>query len=91
MTPHLMLATHVKMELKWFLLNYSYLGRYPETHGIIGNQFWDQSNSQDRSREFFDHMDERTTQKLKWYSTNEPIWVTAKKQHVKFNAFLWAR
>ena len=70
-------------------------GRYPGTHGIIANQFFDKSQGVDQTREFFDHLDPRSTGHLRWWqdseNTFEPIWVTAKKQGVKFSAFLWAR
>jgi hypothetical protein len=72
-----------------------FAGRYPGTHGIIANQFFDQSQGIDHSRKFFDHMDPHSTGHMQWWSDSEksfePIWVTARKQHVKFSAFLWAR
>ena len=70
-------------------------GKYPGGHGIIANQFWDQSQGSNQYRGFFDYMDERSTGQIKWWqdadTSFEPIWVTAKNQGVRFSAFLWAR
>ena len=68
-----------------------YIGRYPGTHGIIANQFFDRSQGSEYIRGFFDHMDRTSTKNVRWWETVEPIWVTAQKQGVKFSAFLWAR
>ena len=72
-----------------------FAGRYPGTHGIIANQFFDQSKGSSHNRGFFDYMDARSTGEMKWWSdpdaSFEPIWVTAKKRGLKFCAFLWAR
>lgn len=70
-------------------------GRYPGAHGIIANQFFDQSQGIEKTRGFFDHLDQRSTKHLRWWQPSEkpfePIWVTAKTQGVKFSAFLWGR
>lgn len=69
-------------------------GLYPGDHGIIGNQFADINvvpDYQNPNGRFFDHMDERTTHHLKWWSKVEPIWATGHKQGLKFATFLWGR
>ena len=72
-----------------------FIGRYPGAHGIIANQFFDQSQGIEKTRGFFDHLDQRSTKHLRWWQPSEkpfePIWVTAKTQGVKFSAFLWGR
>ena len=72
-----------------------FAGRYPGTHGIIANQFFDQSQGIDQTREFFDSTDAHSTGHMRWWSDTEksfePIWVTARKQNVNISAILWAR
>lgn len=72
-----------------------FVGRYPGTHGIIANQFFDKSKGSDHTRGFFDYMDARSTGQMRWWNdpdvSFEPIWATAKKQGIRFSAFLWAR
>ena len=87
----------MKQELS-FYRKYIFVGKYPGTHGIIGNQFWDHKSqtvpyhkSQSQNREFFDYMDENSTGNIKWFFKHEPIWATAMMQGANFSAFLWAR
>ena len=67
------------------------VGRYPGTHGIIANQFFDRSPGSEYPREFFDHMDSSSTKHERWWEGAEPIWATAQEQGVNISAFLWAR
>ena len=71
-------------------------GLYPESHGIVGNQFYDgEIHSETRSscKAFFNIDDERSTKHMKWWQKDdvEPIWATAAKHGVKFATFLWGR
>ena len=46
------------------------LGLYPETHGIVGNQFYDQevhAQTKASCKAFFNIDDERTTEEMKWW------------------------
>ena len=68
------------------------LGHYPGDHGIIGNQFYESTlRNPDNSKIFFNHEDERYTEKVKWWSKYEPIWATATKNKLKFSNFLFSR
>ena len=73
------------------VLELFFVGRYPGTHGIIANQFFDRSPGSEYSREFFDHMDSSSTKHERWWEGAEPIWATAQEQGVNISAFLWAR
>ncbi|XP_068244371.1 glycerophosphocholine cholinephosphodiesterase ENPP6-like [Palaemon carinicauda] len=60
-------------------------GQYAETHGIVGNYFYDPD-----TKEVFSLFDSNTTGKQKWW-TSEPIWITAEKAGIKTAQYLWAR
>ena len=71
-------------------------GLYPESHGIVGNQFYDgdvHSETRSSCKAFFNIDDERCTKHMKWWQKDdvEPIWATAAKNNVKFATFLWGR
>jgi len=71
-------------------------GLYPESHGIVGNQFYDSEvhkMTDSTYLAFFNIDDERTTAHMKWWQKDEvePIWVTAAKHDVLFATFLWGR
>jgi len=71
-------------------------GLYPESHGIVGNQFYDQEvhkMTQNTYLAFFNIDDERTTAHMKWWQKDEvePIWATAARHDVSFATFLWGR
>jgi len=59
-------------------------GLYPESHGIVGNQFWDPEVEQ----EFF-YTNTSSSMHAKWWSKAEPLWVTAEKQGVKTAIHMW--
>lgn len=57
-------------------------GLYPESHGIVGNSFWDPAMNE----EFF-YTDPLAMQP-KWWG-GEPIWVTAEKQGIRTATHMW--
>lgn len=58
-------------------------GLYPESHGIIGNTFWDP----DLQEEFY-YTDPSRSMQSKWW-TAEPIWVTAENQGIRSAVHMW--
>ncbi|EGC40702.1 type I phosphodiesterase/nucleotide pyrophosphatase [Histoplasma capsulatum var. duboisii H88] len=58
-------------------------GLYPESHGIVGNSFWDPV-----LREDFYYTDPARSLDPKWW-TAEPVWVTAEKQGVRTAIHMW--
>ncbi|CAI7653516.1 hypothetical protein PCG10_010428 [Penicillium crustosum] len=58
-------------------------GLYPESHGIVGNTFWDPS-----MKEEFYYTHPTVSMQPKWWMA-EPLWVTAEKQHVKTAIHMW--
>ncbi len=58
-------------------------GLYPESHGVVGNSFWDP----DLSEEFF-YTDPLRSLQPKWW-TAEPLWVTAENQGVRTAIHMW--
>lgn len=60
-------------------------GQYAETHGIVGNYFYDSE-----TKEVFSLFDKESTGKEKWW-TSEPIWTTAEKAGLRTAQYLWAR
>jgi len=59
-------------------------GLHPESHGIVGNSFWDATFSE----EFF-YTDPARSMQPKWWSGGEPLWVTAERQNVKTAIHMW--
>ena len=59
-------------------------GLYPESHGIVGNTFWDPE-----FQEEFDYGQADQSMKPKWWAQAEPIWVTAEKQNAKTAIHMW--
>ncbi|KAM5483081.1 hypothetical protein MaudMau93_006479 [Microsporum audouinii] len=58
-------------------------GLYPESHGIVGNTFWDPVLKDD-----FYYTKPGKSMQPKWW-TAEPIWATAEKQGVKTAIHMW--
>jgi predicted AlkP superfamily pyrophosphatase or phosphodiesterase len=58
-------------------------GLYPESHGIVGNTFWDPV-----SQEEFYYTDPSRSMQSKWW-TAEPLWVTAEDQGVRTAIHMW--
>ena len=58
-------------------------GLYPESHGVVGNQFWDP-----KLQEEFYYTDVKVSMQPKWW-TAEPLWVTAENQGVRTAIHMW--
>ncbi|WEW58615.1 hypothetical protein PRK78_004083 [Emydomyces testavorans] len=58
-------------------------GLYPESHGVVGNTFWDP-----KLREDFYYTDPTRSMQAKWWNA-EPIWATAEKQGVRTAIHMW--
>ncbi|CAG8941104.1 unnamed protein product [Penicillium salamii] len=58
-------------------------GLYPESHGIVGNTFWDPEMEEDF---YYTHPD--VSMQPKWWMA-EPLWVTAEKQRVRTAIHMW--
>lgn len=58
-------------------------GLYPESHGIVGNTFWDPA----LKREFY-YTDPSRSMQPEWWG-GEPIWVTAEKQGIRTAIHMW--
>ncbi|KAJ5528370.1 pyrophosphatase/phosphodiesterase [Penicillium frequentans] len=58
-------------------------GLYPESHGIVGNTFWDPE-----MKEEFYYTHPSVSMLPKWWNA-EPIWVTAEKRGVKSGIHMW--
>lgn len=58
-------------------------GLYPESHGVVGNTFWDPELEED-----FYYTDPERSMQPKWWNA-EPIWVTAETQGVRTAIHMW--
>jgi predicted AlkP superfamily pyrophosphatase or phosphodiesterase len=58
-------------------------GLYPESHGIVGNTFWDPAMDEE-----FYYTHPAVSMQPKWWMA-EPLWVTAEKQRVKTAIHMW--
>jgi hypothetical protein len=58
-------------------------GLYPESHGVVGNTFWDPEMNED-----FYYTDPARSLQPKWWNA-EPLWVTAEKQGVRTAIHMW--
>ncbi|KAK3059179.1 hypothetical protein LTR09_000745 [Extremus antarcticus] len=58
-------------------------GLHPESHGIVGNTFWDP----DTKKEFY-YTDPARSMTPEWWNA-EPIWVSAEKQGVRSAIHMW--
>lgn len=58
-------------------------GLYPESHGIVGNTFWDP----DLEAEFY-YTDPERSHDPKWWG-GEPFWVTAERQGIRTAIHMW--
>ena len=59
-------------------------GLHPESHGIVGNTFWDP----EMKAEFY-YTDPARSMQPRWWAGGEPIWVTAEKQDFKTAIHMW--
>ncbi|KAI9819589.1 MAG: ectonucleotide pyrophosphatase phosphodiesterase [Pycnora praestabilis] len=58
-------------------------GLYPESHGIVGNTFWDPG-----LQEEFYYTDPARSMQSKWWQ-GEPLWVTAENQGIRSAIHMW--
>ena len=58
-------------------------GLYPESHGVVGNTFWDP----ELEEEFF-YTDPLRSMDPRWWNA-EPLWVTAEKRGVRTAVHMW--
>jgi predicted AlkP superfamily pyrophosphatase or phosphodiesterase len=58
-------------------------GLYPESHGVVGNTFWDP----DSKKEFY-YTDPARSMKPEWWRA-EPIWDLAEKEGVRSAVHMW--
>ncbi|KAK3935681.1 alkaline-phosphatase-like protein [Diplogelasinospora grovesii] len=58
-------------------------GLYPESHGVVGNTFWDPA-----LQEEFYYTDPARSMDPKWWQ-GEPFWVTAERQGLKSAIHMW--
>ncbi|KAI1392126.1 ectonucleotide pyrophosphatase/phosphodiesterase family member 3 [Hypoxylon trugodes] len=58
-------------------------GLYPESHGVVGNTFWDP----DLEAEFY-YTDPNRSLDPKWWG-GEPFWITAEEQGVRTAVHMW--
>ncbi|KAL2817310.1 alkaline-phosphatase-like protein [Aspergillus granulosus] len=58
-------------------------GLYPESHGIVGNTFWDPE-----LKEQFYYTHPNVSMQPKWWNA-EPLWMTAENQGVKTAIHMW--
>ena len=59
-------------------------GLHPESHGVVGNSFWDPELKED-----FFYTDPLRSMQPKWWAAGEPLWVTAEKQNVTTAVHMW--
>lgn len=59
-------------------------GLYPESHGVVGNTFWDPE-----LQEEFYYTDHARSMQPKWWLGGEPLWVTTEKHNVKTAIHMW--
>lgn len=59
-------------------------GLYPESHGVVGNTFWDPE-----LQEEFYYTDPARSMQPKWWIGGEPVWVTAEKQNLTTAIHMW--
>ncbi|KAL8725275.1 MAG: hypothetical protein Q9181_006475 [Wetmoreana brouardii] len=59
-------------------------GLHPESHGVVGNTFWDPALNED-----FFYTDPTRSMQPKWWADGEPLWVTAEKQNVTTAVHMW--
>jgi len=58
-------------------------GLYPESHGVVGNTFWDPE-----LKEEFYYTDPERSMQPKWWQA-EPVWNTAEKTGIKTAIHMW--
>lgn len=58
-------------------------GLYPESHGVVGNTFWDPALKED-----FFYTDPSRSMQPKWWQ-GDPIWLTAEQQNIRTAIHMW--
>lgn len=58
-------------------------GLYPESHGVVGNTFWDPELNEE-----FHNTVSSISMQPKWWNA-EPLWVTAETQGIKSGIHMW--
>ncbi|KAI9847371.1 MAG: hypothetical protein M1837_002559 [Sclerophora amabilis] len=58
-------------------------GLYPESHGVVGNTFWDSTFGEE-----FYYTDPARSMQPKWWQA-EPLWVTAENEGVRSAIHMW--
>lgn len=58
-------------------------GLYPESHGVVGNTFWDPELEEE-----FINTDPSVSMQPKWWNA-EPLWATAEKQGIRSGIHMW--
>ena len=58
-------------------------GLYPESHGVIGNNFWDPITQKE-----FNYVDSARSMQPEWWNA-EPLWLTAELQGVRSGIHMW--
>ncbi|KAL8894489.1 MAG: hypothetical protein Q9207_008490 [Kuettlingeria erythrocarpa] len=59
-------------------------GLYPESHGVVGNTFWDPALNED-----FFYTDPARSMQPKWWAGGEPLWMTTEKANVTTAVHMW--
>ena len=59
-------------------------GLYPESHGVVGNTFWDPVLEEE-----FYYTDPARSMQPKWWIGGEPLWVTAERSGVSSAIHMW--
>ncbi|KAF4309774.1 Type I phosphodiesterase/nucleotide pyrophosphatase/phosphate transferase [Botryosphaeria dothidea] len=58
-------------------------GLYPESHGIVGNTFWDSEYEQE-----FYYTHKEVSMQSKWWG-GDPLWATAERQGIRTAVHMW--
>ncbi|MCJ1306791.1 hypothetical protein MMC25_000434 [Agyrium rufum] len=59
-------------------------GLHPESHGVVGNTFWDPA----LQSEFY-YTDPARSMQPQWWDEAEPLWVTAESQGIRSAIHMW--
>lgn len=59
-------------------------GLYVESHGMMGNHFWDPV-----TKEMYHYAPSNTSFEPRWWNGGEPIWVTAERNSIRTAMFWW--
>ncbi|KAL0081994.1 alkaline-phosphatase-like protein, partial [Phycomyces blakesleeanus] len=92
-TPHISQLAKDGVQARWMTPSFPPItfpnhwslvtGLYPETHGIVGNYFYDP-----QLNDSFNYKSPAQSWDGKWWG-GEPIWITAEKQNLKSGVIMW--